>query len=430
MKIVQILTSLLLIAIFGCSPKTKQVSQFISSSDTLIIQTSKIKGYGLFTIRGGNIEFHDTSEFNDFPVVFPKGITNIKIGSETVDFKPFWYRNIINEKSPYLTTFIKDYFPDKIDTSKLPSIKDNSISIISGLQGKDTIFIVDQNNNKDFRDDSVRLVRKIDWNAYSELIKCKYKIYNGKGMVEDSSWVNIGADGNDQLLFFVAHQLEASFSFNKQLYQIRVVNGSPFLRFCFDSPILALTVQNGIKKDTLYEADLLKKGEYLKLKDAYYRFDDISNDGKSIVLTKESDFGSKIGTQTGMLASDFTCKSIDGDSIRLKDYKGKFLLLINVSACWSKESSYKCYKDLTEAYRGKLEFLCIDKSPIFLSNNITELNLSGKFIDANENKMIQAYRPEYCSRTCFLINPDGRIADKFEIFDWKSKMELLFGGKK
>jgi peroxiredoxin len=420
----------LIIIFLGCSPQNNQVNQFNSLNDTLIVQTTKIKGCGLFPGGAVNIEFRDTTEFNDFPIVFPKGLINIMIGMETVDFKPSWYKNMIVEKSTYLSTFLKDNFPAKIDTSKLPSIKDNSIVILSGIRGKDTIFIVDQNNNKDFRDDSVRIVRKIDWKAYSELIQCKYKIYNGKGIVEDSSWVNIGANGDNQLLFFVDHHLEATFSFDGQPYQFGVINGLPFLRFCFDSPTLAITAHNGIKKDTLFEADLLKKGEYVKLKDTYYRFHDISNDGKSLVLVKENDFGSKIGTQTGMLAPDFICKSIDGDSIRLKDYKGKYLLLINVSACYSKVSSYKCYKDLTEAYRGKLEFLCLDKSPVFLSNNIKELNLSGKFIDANDNEMIQAYRPDFCSRTCFLINPDGHIVDKFEIFDWKSKMKQTFEDKK
>jgi hypothetical protein len=36
-----------------------------------------------------------------------------------------------------------------------------------------------------------------------------------------------------------------------------------------------------------------------------------------------------------------------------------------------------------------------------------------------------SYRPEFCSRTCFLINPDGRIIDRFEIFDWKSHIASI-----
>jgi hypothetical protein len=432
MKIVQILLSISFIAFVACSPNKKQVNHFTSSNDTLIVQTVKIKGWGMFPGDGKNIDFLDTIENHDIPDVVPKGITNIVFAKEIVDFKPFWYKNIKDEKSAYITTFLKDYFPSKIDTMNIPSIKDNSISIIFGLRGKDTVFIVDENNNKDFRDDSIRLVHRIDWKSNSKLIKCKYKIYNGKRMIDDSSWVNIGTDRNNNFLCVAVQHLKASFFIDNQKYQIGVVNGLPFLRFCFDSPILALTAQNEIKKDTLTSADLLKKGEYLKLGDTYYHFDDISNDGKNITLIKENDFNKKIGTQVGMLAPDFNCKSIDGESIRFKDYKGKYLLLVNVSACWSEESSYKCYKDLTESYRNKLEFLGVDNSPVFLRNNINILKLSGKFIiaEGKDNVMLKAYRPEFCSRTCFLINPEGRIVDKFEIFDWKHKMKQLFGENK
>jgi len=85
MKIKQILASLLLIAIIACSPKTNQVNYFTSASDTLVVQTSKIKGYGLFAGMGGNIEFRDTAEASDFQVIFPKGITNIRIGIESLN---------------------------------------------------------------------------------------------------------------------------------------------------------------------------------------------------------------------------------------------------------------------------------------------------------------------------------------------------------
>jgi AhpC/TSA family len=431
MKIVPIIFSLSFVGFAGCGPPKKQVNHFASLNDTLIIQTEKIKGYGMFPGDGrycGYFDFLDTIENHDISVIVPKGITNMVLAKEIVDFKPIWYRNLKDENSNYITTFLKDYFPTKIDTLNIPSISDNSISIIFGLRGKDSVFIVDENNNKDFRDDSIRLVKRVDWKLNFNLIKCKYKIYNGNRMADDSSWLNIGIGRNNNLFFSVAHYIDAVFFIDNHKYQIGVINGLPSLRFCFDSPMLAIITQNDIKKDTLEDSDLLKKGEYLNLADRYYRFNDISNDGKSITLIKENDFNKKIGTQVGMLAPDFNCKSIDGESIRFKDYKGKYLLLINVSACWSEESSYKCYKDLTEFYKNKLEFLGIDNSPIFLRNNINNLKLSGKFIiaEGKDNEMLKAYRPQFCSRTCFLINPEGRIVDKFEIFDWKHIMKELF----
>ncbi len=406
MKVIQILSVFSLIFILSCNPKIKRTNHFTSKADTLVLITEKIKGYGMFAGVGGDIGFCDTSEFYKYPVIFPENITNIKFSHEIIDFKKFDYDDYHNKKSWNNTI-----------------LKDNSICLMLGNKGNQSIIIVDENNNKDFRDDSIRLVQDYDWNKPAKLIKIKYKIFNGKEMAEDSSWATIRTRSNNEFIFFVSHHLESNFSIDNQLYQVGIVNFHS--GFCFNDPIIALTTQNGTKKDTLAESELIKKGEYLKLKDSFYRLDTVSNDGKFVTLVKESDFRSKIGTQVGMIAPDFNCKTLEGDSIRFKDYKGKYLLLINVSACYSKESSYTCYRDLTEAYRGKLELLCIDKSPGFLNNNIKELKLTGKFINGNENKTIEAYRPEFCSRTCFLINPQGRIIDKFEIFDWKTNLSKL-----
>jgi len=399
------------------------VNHFTSSRDTIVLITEKIKGYDLFPALAGPIHFKDTTSRYYYPVVFPKNITDIKFSYQIIDFKPIQFLNLKKDKSE-LIKFLKDYYPRKIDTLNVPSIRDNSLSIMSGRKGKDTIFIVDENNNKDFRDDTVRLWHKMDWKTITKLIKCNYKIYNGKEMVEDFSWVDIGTEIGNELLFFVSHHLESTFSIDNQSYKIGLIDEQS--NFTFDQPILALISQNGIKKDTLLEMELLRKGEYLKLKNSYYRFDDISYDGKYLTLIKENDFNSKIGTQVGMIAPDFNFRSMDGDSISSKNYKGKYLLLINVSACWSKVSSYQCYKEVAEMCKGKFEYLCIDNSPNFLKQNIKDLQLSGKFVIAEDNKMILPFRPGFCSRTCFLINPEGRLIDKFEIFDWKSALSKYF----
>jgi peroxiredoxin len=302
---------------------------------------------------------------------------------------------------------------------------------MSGIKENDTILIVDENNNKDFRDDSVRVIKSLrqlptnGWWSNSTHIKSKYFISDGNELIEDSTWVCIAKIYNEGLLFFVSHHLEATFSVDDQVYKIGIIDR--YTNFCFDDPTMTLLTRDGIRRDTLTESELIKQGEYLKLKDKYYRFDTISNDGRYVTLIKEKEFNNKIGTQVGMIAPDFNCHSIDGDSISSSNYKGKYLILVNVSACWSRISSYQCYKIMTETYKGKLEFIAIDNSPATLRNNIKALNLSGEFVIAEENKMIQkAYRPDYSSRTCFLIDPDGRILDKFEIFDWRTNLSHVF----
>jgi glutathione peroxidase-family protein len=331
------------------------------------------------------------------------------------------------DKSDYLETFINDNFPDKIDSSNIPSEKDNSICIMTGQQGQNQVFIVDQNNNKDFSDDSIRAFRKMDWQLKPEPIKCYYNIYNGKEIVQDSGWINLGTDRNNELSFFVAHNMVADFSLDHVDYKVQFVNGLPFARFCFENPILAIVEQNGVKKDSLLKSERIEIGEYLKLGKNYYRFDDVSNDGKILTLVKEKDVSSKIGTQPGFIAPDFNCQSIEGDSIRLTDYKGKYLLIANITSCWSEIMSYEYYNELTKKYESKIKIVGIDNSPVMLQQNIKNLNLKGQFVIAENNSSIQSnYREDYCSRTCFLINPEGRIVDRFEIGDWKAILEKHF----
>lgn len=425
MKITQILISISFVIIIGCSPKQEQLNHFTSLSDTLVLKTEKIKGFGMFSAGAGQIYFRDTTERYEYQVVFPKNVTNIKVAYEYFDSKPFIFENLKKDNSDYMSTFLNENYPEKIDTSNIPSRRDNSICIMSGKQGNENVFILDENNNKDFSDDSVRLYRKMDWKTTSQLIKCKFKVFNGEKMSIDSTWVNIGTYDGTNLLFFVSNQLISTFSIDDQDYQVGVVDDHS--EFCFDDPILALISENGIMKDSLLNSEILNKGEYLKLGDMYYRFEKISNDGKHLTFLKEKDVSNIIGTQIGFIAPDFDCLTLEKDSISLKDYQGKYLLLTNVSSCWSKKSSYECFKEVTEYYQSKINILGIDNSPIFLQANIKELKLTGKFTISDENQSIKKnYREDFCSRTCFLINPEGRIVDKFEIFDWRKALAKHF----
>jgi hypothetical protein len=232
-KIKQLLLSISLIVIVGCGRKKEPLNNFTSSCDTLVLITDKIKGYGMLPWSMTSIDFMDSTEHRDFQLKYPNNIDNIKIATEYVDFKPYWYGNIKRSKSDYITTFLKNYYPNKFDTLNIPAVKNNSISIMRGkLEGKE-IFIVDENNNKDFTDDTIRSVQKMDTKSDFQLVKCKYNIYNGKKLVEDFGWINIGTDNSKVLSYSVAQHLESVFSVEDNIYRIEVVNGMPFIRFCF-----------------------------------------------------------------------------------------------------------------------------------------------------------------------------------------------------
>jgi len=425
MKIISFLLILTTVGLLSCNNTQTNNNKFSSSDRILKLQTTKHKGCGLFSPSASSLPFQKPSENHlglDFKI--PKTIDSVKIATIALDIKPFFYKEF---KTGNIDTVSFNQMAEelRIDTISLPKpeITQNYLSILKGNINDSTIIIVDQNNNLDFSDDTIREIEPMQWKSTKSLIEFNYQIFNGSDIVSDHSWINIGKYKNSVgLLSFVSQHVSSTFSIDDNSYSIAIFDDQ--WSCTYDRINIALIEENGIKKDTLFTQDYLKRGEYLKLGNYYYKFENISNDGSRIKLIKEDNFEGKIGTQIGMFAPDFKCHSTQGDTISLKDYKEKYLLLVNVSSCWSKVSSYACYKDLTKAFNEKLNFLGIDNSPNFLQQNIKELNLKGKFIIAedNNNSIQKNYRPYFCSRTCFLISPEGRILDKFEIFDWKSAL--------
>lgn len=413
MKITKIILIFITLFSYEYSIKAQKLNVFSSQMDTLVLETKKIKGYGMFPAGAGKLYFKDTVERYDYTVIFPRDISQIKLTTHHIDIKPFefeWCKKGEFNK----TELLKSVLDNKIDTLNLPTKRDNTIAIMSGRKGAELVFIVDENNNKDFRDDSIRIYHKMDWKS-TKLIKCKYQVYDGNKMINDSTWVNIGTLGGDELWFFVSNHLETNFSIDNESYQIGIVDEHS--SFCFDDPIFALTAQNGVEKDTLLKTELLQKGEYVKLKNTYYQFADISNDGRYITLIKENDFNSKIGTQVGMIAPNFKCKTTTGEFIDSNNIKDK-ILLANISGCTS--TSYDKYNQLLIAYSDKIYILGIESG--------VSKKIKGKLIDVEDeyNKgLYEKYRRAYSCYDCYLINTDGRIIDKFDIFDWEKNLQGL-----
>jgi hypothetical protein len=134
-------------------------------------------------------------------------------------------------------------------------------------------------------------------------------------------------------------------------------------------------------------------------------------------LIKEKNFQGKVGTQVGMMAPGFECKTTAGELVKCDDFKGQ-LLIANVSGCTPR--SYDCYNQLLSAYCTMICILGIE------NGNIESIN--GKVIDAGDkfNKdFYDKYRKEYSSYNCYLVNTDGRIINKFEVFDWEVNLSGL-----
>lgn len=432
MNKISFLFIIFILVVISCNNFKTNDNKFSSSDKILNLETTKHKGCGLFEPSTGSLYFQKPSE-NHFGLVFklPQGIDSIKIATKLLDIKPSIYKSFKNGGDTASFNYSVTKF--NIDTANIPKqeIKQNYLSILKGNINDSTIIIVDQNNNRDFTDDPIRAIEPMQWKSIKSLIDFNYEIFNDSVIVAAHSWANIGqSKKNDNLLCFVSHFVSSKFSIDDNSYTIAVSDGQ--WNCSFDEISIAIIEENGIKKDTLITQDYLKRGEYLKLGNQYYKFEDISNDGSKIKLIKEDNFENKIGTQVGMIAPNFTSKSLAGNIISLNDYKGQFLLIANLTGCWSKISSYQHYKDITESLKGKINFIGIDNSTESLPINIKNLELSGQFIFAEENndEIQKYYRPDFSSRTCFLINQEGRVLDKFEISEWKKSLMNHFKEEK
>lgn len=370
----------------ACKEKEVSFNQFSSSTDTLIIKAKKKKGTGLFLSSSFPLIFKELSEGFDYSIAYPEHISNVKRCQKVLG--------------------------NKGDTYYL-------MDIIKGKVGNKEVFIVDENNNRDLTDDTLRVSKEIKWYSSEQLIKCNYFIHNGNKRVNDYSWIQLRKVGNG-LWMSRKDYVEGSFSIDNDNYKIGAIDLRNALLTYDVHPEIALLSNNLSIKDTLLSKDVLRLNEYLKLKDSYYRFAEISKLGKEITLVKEKDFKNKVGTQVGMLAPNFMAATIKGDTIKSKALHDKVTVIANACGCGGDKMSTQAIYDIASAYTNKIN--------IFVLDSKIDKYKEGFFIDVEEafNKdVFEKYRNEYCSRTCYVIDKKNRIIDKFEVTNWKLNLPKL-----
>ena len=356
-------TIITLILFQGCGYEKNEFNSFSLTTDTLIIRTEKHKDRGPFVSSHVAIQFEAMPEESKKNFILPDDIFELK--------------------SVHLPTDYEKEDPDHID-------------IISGIQENVEVFIVDENNNNNFQDDSIRHIPKLKWHSSEGLIKCKYLISNGEEIVEDSTWIQLRLDKN-VLRFGRKEHLAGKFSIENENYTVRIIDLFTFDFTYSPSTWISLQSENNTIKDTLLERDILSVGEYLKLGQHYFRFEEITNNGEFITLIKEKDFQSRIGNQVGMIAPEFDCISVSGDTICSSSLNDKVMIIANSCGCGGDIESSEAYFNILKSYGDKIYALRLDSK--------IDKSLEGFHIDMDHefNKdLYQKYRNEYCSRTCYL----------------------------
>jgi tetrahydromethanopterin S-methyltransferase subunit G len=386
MKIKTKLSIVIFLALLNhqCGDKMN-LNHFSSSNDTLVIRTEKHKGNGLFTLGVLQLNFEDTAKGFVYSVTFPRHVTNIK-----------------------RVQILTDIF----------SKEDNYVDIMSGEMNGQDVYVVDEKNNKDFSDDSIRILRPITWGINDDQVKCKFLISNGQKIVRDSSWMRIGILYGD-IWGGRSEHLVADFTIDKENFKIGVVDRR-VTGFSYNmGSEAALISHNEQTKDTLSLKDIIKTGEYLDLNGVYYRFENITNNGDHITLIREQDIGSKIGTQVGMMAPDFICTTVDSQTVKSSSLHDGLIIIANTCGCGGDKGSTNAYFEIRD-YNKDLHVLRLDSK--------IERGSDGFQIDISEdsNKDIYTkFRGEYCSRTCYAIDKNNRIIDKFPIDKWESNLPKL-----
>ncbi|MCG6190512.1 hypothetical protein [Maribellus maritimus] len=388
-------------------------NNFSSDSDTLYLESVKLKGDGIFKIGASGASFRDTSEWKNldwfeyypnYHFVLPDSVTDLKLGFYFLMFDSLKYFDESKQEVFYQQNY---------------SLADRQILMIKGNIHNKEILIVDDNNNKDLRDDSIRQIKEWDWKSDENLIDIKYQIDYGNTIVKDTGWLKIGIFRNS-LLESTSQHLQSHFEIDNKSYLINVADDNSST-FCFLDPIMYLVSDNGIARDTLIFRDIVAQGEYIKLGQFYYKFQKLYNGSGTIVLTEEKNFEKLTGTQVGMIAPEFTCQTVSGDTIESSNLQDKSIIILNSCGCGGDRFSTQAYYDIREKYSNDTYVIRLDFG--------IDKNLEGFQIDTEEKyneDIYQKYRDAYCSRICYMINKEGRIEDKFNVSDWEVSLSKYF----
>jgi len=417
---------LLLTAFSDCSQPADKIPKFSSNQDTLLIATKLHKGAGKFERIFAPLRFNEFSDLA-YPIKLPDHLTNIKHAFKIIDYDAYWYLKHKDEENLTLPPFILEAILNKeLDTTLLPTVDENQIDIISGMCDSVQVFVLDENNNQDLTDDSIRIIQPINWNSNENLIKISIDIYNGKKIVKDSTWVKVGSSlSKTFLLLGVAEYVTADFYLDDRFYQLGTADFQS--SFSYLEPRFILLQEDSLVIDSIYLKDNLYPDEFVRLNNNYYRIHQVSKYGEYITLIKEQDFSAQTGTQIGIKAPEFMAISTAGDTIISSNMHDKPMLIANSCECGGDKKSLTAYYEIEKHYGSLAHIIHIDSGmPELNHDNGIHIEME----DAPNKNLYNQFRKAYCSRICYVIDKNNTVIDKFYIADWKDVLPKIFSSER
>ncbi len=399
---------ILITLILGTINIPAQINSYNSNTDTLILASKKVKGKGLFDISYSTKPFKDTLSwmqmerfhyYPDYPIKYPPNIQDMKFGFIIKMFDTLRYYDFNSQQVLKQNNF---------------NLSDREIPMITGQIDNMDVLIIDQNDNKDLTDDSIRHIAEWDGDSEKQLISCKYFIENNNSSFFDTSWIKLGKVEN-RIVGTTSQYLISDFSIDRVDYRIGIVDENS-TSFCFFRPILHLLSENGAYKDTILKKNVIELGEYINLGKHFYKFDYLYNGNGAFMLVREKTPDNVKIAQTGFRLPDFTCITIDNDTLnKAKLFKDKPVLIANISGCFP--DAYNLLKEIEEKCGKSINI-------IWLEYEVNK-KWKGKIVDTSieyNNDVYLKFRNAYSSYTCYLIDTNQKIIDEFHLFDWKKNL--------
>jgi hypothetical protein len=377
-------------------------NHFADAQDTLILNSIKVKGPGIFDLGAGGVHFKDTVALRqtypwfNFTFSYPADISGIELSFIDVMITPYRYYSI----------------KGKAILQQNTGRGENVVGLMAGTLDQQKIYILDQNKNRDFRDDTVRFFQKMRWKNPDNLLVFRYRIDKGEEIITDSSWAQIGLDKDRIWCGSFQHQV-ASCVIGDQPYRLGIADSGA--DFSYYRPILAVLAENGVTRDSLLYRDNIGIGQYLKLGHDYYKFTDFFNGSGTIVLVRDDNYTKRVGAQVGLLVPNFQFKTVIGDTLTSTKFKNKFILIANVTSCGPE--SFTQYEEILKSGGKELTIIGL--------NYGIKKGLNGMMVDVTDyfnEGIYKNFRNSLSSYDCYLINKEGRVIDKFWIQDWKTRL--------
>lgn len=412
-------------SVFNLSNKPDSAIVFLSEN-TVGIGPGGNNSYGI-----GTKDMADSITRLAFPKVknLPDSLTDMKEYCFQMNQFQFVYQNyrkgLFNKE--YLLKNAEMQKWRLADTTKLSvnSVK-NTISIVSGIDSKkNEVYIVDENNNNDFSDDTLRF---LDVNSYSQ-----------DGILNNSHYVDIEYyDGElvrqDKILFLArtfATGEDLYFAFPQFRYRKITINDKTYL-VCADSYNDDQSIF--VAPDMPYFSSLgqdmkVKPYQYINFDGTYYKYIPFSQNMEKIKIVKvnisDELYNQKnvkttnhktvpLSDQVGMMAPPISGANIFSDSIiSLSSCVGKYVFLDFWSTtCAPCIAEFPYIKQVYELFsREQFEIIGVvdDRTNGKIKKLLTDKNVIWPNIDMKAAINDKTGYSIKSFPTSYLIAPDGEI---------------------